>query len=444
LISLGAGAKTSGGSRTRRIPPEPVHPKETPWLSIDASTRSVSIDSSHPGFYGDPYSTYERIRAVAPAFHWREQGIWCFMNAADVGAILRDRRFGRELLPLPGGPPLPPREAPAHLEAFHRFNQASMLEREPPVHTRLRNLVSRAFLSRSIERLKPRIAALATDLAEAIRPRHEAELLRSFATPIPVTVIAELLGVPAAAAPRLLDWSHRMVAIYQLGKTRRTEDDAEAATREFSAFIRGYVAERRTSPADDLITHLIASEDSGGRLSEDELVGTCILLLNAGHEATVHAIGNSVKTLLDERTDLSKAFATDVATEATVEECLRFDPPLHLFRRFAQEDLEVAGVRLSRGDEVALLYGAANRDPGRYADAHVFNPARPSSGGAAAHMAFGGGIHFCLGAPLARLELQVSLPILFRHLPGMQLKGRPRYSDVYHFHGLEALNVAWP
>lgn len=426
------------------IPVLTVSPKEAPWLSIDAATRSVSIDASHPGFYGDPYCTYERIRAVAPAFYWREQRMWCFMNAADVAAILKDRRFGRELLPLPGHPAEPARQPHGHLQAFHTFNQTSMLEREPPAHTRLRNLVNRAFVTRNIERLRPRIAELASSLVEAVKPRHEAELLSAFATPIPVTVIAELLGVPAQMAPQLLEWSHRMVAIYELGKTRRTEDAAEAATREFTAFIKGFVAERRRSPADDLITHLIAAEASGDTLTEDELAGTCILLLNAGHEATVHAIGNSVKTLLEQRTDLSAAFATDVSTEAAVEECLRFDPPLHLFRRFVQEDLAIAGVRLSRGDEVALLYGAANRDPGRYANPDVFNPSRPSAGGAAAHASFGGGIHFCLGAPLARLELQVALPILFKHLPGIQLKGRPRYRDAYHFHGLESLHVTWP
>jgi cytochrome P450 len=420
-----------------------MHTTDAPWLSIDARMKTASIDSSHPGFYGDPYAAYERIRAVAPVFYWREQRLWCFLNAADVGAVLKDRRFGRELLPLPGQPALEP-EIPEHLRAFHAFNRASMLEREAPVHTRLRNLVSRAFLTRSIDRLRPRIAALAAELLGQMRPAGEAELLFAFATPIPVTVIAELLGVPTAMAPQLLAWSHRMVAIYELGKTRATEDAAEAATREFSEFILGHIAERRRSPADDLITHLIASEAAGDRLSEEELVGTCILLLNAGHEATVHAIGNSVKTLLEQGTDPAAAFADDAATERTVEECLRFDPPLHLFRRFVQEDLEIAGVRLPRGTEVALLYGAANRDPARYEDADRFVPSRPTPGGASAHASFGGGIHFCIGAPLARLELQVALPALFRGLPGLRLKGAPRYKDAYHFHGLEALHVAWP
>jgi cytochrome P450 len=414
-----------------------------PWLSIEPVSRVVSIDARHPGFFGDPYATYERIRAVTPVFLWKEHGFWCFLDAADVGLVLRDRRFGRELLPLAGGTP-PPDPGPGHLAAWAAVNRNSMLEREPPVHTRLRTLVSRAFVSRNIERLRPRVEALAHRLIDAFEADGRTELIRSYATPIPVTVIAELLGVPAELAPRLLDWSHRMVAVYQLGHSRSDEDGAESATREFSDFLKAFVAERRSRPADDLITLLLEAEAAGDRLSEDELIGTCILLLNAGHEATVHAIGNSVKTLLKEGTDTAAAFAGAASTEAAVEECLRFDPPLHLFCRYAQEDLEVAGVSLLRGDQVALLYGAANRDPARFANAHVFDPSRPPAGGAAGHAAFGGGIHFCLGAPLARLELQMALPILFKRLPGLRLDGRPKYRDNYHFHGLRELRVTWP
>ena len=418
--------------------------RETPWLTIDPERRSVSINSADPGFYNDPYAAYERIRAVTPAFYWEEQRVWCFLNAADVGAILRDRRFGRELLPPHGEPAPPPKPVPAHVKAFHEVNRDSMLEREPPVHTRLRTLVNRAFVARNIERLRPRISALAHELIDRMEPSHGAELIAAYAAPIPVVVIAELLGVPADMSPQLLDWSHRMVAMFQLGRTRAMEDSAEAATLEFSGFLRGYFAERRKKPADDLISHLLAAEATGESLSEDEMIATCILLLNAGHEGTVHSIGNAVKTLLEEKTHLQAAFATEAATEATVEECLRFDPPLHMFSRYAQEDVDVGGVKLLRGAEVALLYGAANRDPARYPRAHVFDPTRPVQGGASAHASFGGGIHFCLGAPLARLELQVALPLLFERLPGIFLSERPRYRDSYHFHGLEALNVAWP
>jgi cytochrome P450 len=416
---------------------------EAPWLRIDADNRSVSIDPTDPGFYNDPYATYERVRAVVPAFFWEEQRLWCFMNAADVGAILRDRRFGRELLPSPGQPMPAAAPVPGHVAAFHAVNRDSMLEREPPVHTRLRTLVNRAFVARNIERLRPRIAALAHELIDRMEPVGHTELIAAYATPIPVVVIAELLGIPAAMSPELVDWSHRMVGMFQLGRTREMEDQAEAATLEFSGYLRGYFGDRRRKPADDLISHLLAVEATGERLSEDEMIATCILLLNAGHEGTVHSIGNGVKTLLEQGTDTRAAFAGDAATEATVEECLRFDPPLHMFNRIAQEDAEVAGVELRRGTEIALLYGAANRDPARYPRAGEFDPARPVQGAASAHASFGGGIHFCLGAPLARLELQIALPILFERLPRISLVGRPRYRDSYHFHGLESLDVAW-
>jgi len=416
---------------------------DSPWLKLDPARRSASINVNHPGFYGDPYATYERIRTAMPVFYWEEHKIWCFLNAADVAAVLRDRRFGREVLPRPGEPPPPEPGGPPHLPAFSRLNRNSMLEREPPVHMRLRTLVNRAFVSRNIERLRPRIVALAHELIDRIEPDGRAELIAAYATPIPVVVIAELLGVPAEMAPQLLDWSHGIVGMFQLGRTRAMEDAAEQASIAFSDFLRSYVVERRRRPADDLISHLLAIEAAGERLSEDELIGTCILLLNAGHEATVHAIGNGVKTLLEQRTDLRGAFASPEATEATVEECLRFDPPLHLFNRYVQEDLEIAGVELRRGAAVAVVYGAANRDPARYPRAEVFDPSRPPQGTAAAHLAFGGGIHFCLGAPLARLELQLALPALFERLPGMVVTEPPRYRDTYHFHGLEALRVEW-
>jgi cytochrome P450 len=421
-----------------------MEPNDTPWLKIDARTKSVSIDPTHPEFYNDPYAAYERIRSVAPAFYWEEQRLWCFMNAADVGAILRDRRFGRELLPLEGQPMPEPKAASAHLASFNAVNRDSMLEREPPVHTRLRTLVNRAFVARNIERLRPRILALAHELVDRMKSTDHAELIGAYATPIPVVVIAELLGVPSDMSAQLVDWSHRMVAVFQLGRTREMEDEAESATREFSGFLRDYFAERRRKPADDLISHLLAVEATGERLTEDEMIATCILLLNAGHEGTVHSIGNAVKTLLEKGSDTHAAFAGEAATEATVEECLRYDPPLHMFNRFAQEDTLVAGITLKRGTEIALMYGAANRDPAKYPRAEVFDPGRPVMGAASAHASFGGGIHFCLGAPLARLELQIALPVLFERLPGIFLRGRPLYRDTYHFHGLTSLEVEWP
>ncbi len=184
---------------------------------------------------------------------------------------------------------------------------------------------------------------------------------------------------------------------------------------------------------------MIAAEEAGERLTEDELIATCILLLNAGHEATVHAIGNGVKSILESGLGPSALFASEKTAEAVAEECLRFDPPLHFFSRYVLEDLDYAGLALKKGDRVGLLLGAANRDPARFADPARFDPFRPP----ATHFAFGGGIHFCVGAPLARLELEVALPILFERLPGLRIASPPLYRDSYHFHGLAALNVAW-
>jgi cytochrome P450 len=408
-------------------------------LRIDAARRSVSLDPHDPAFSNDPYAAYHAIRAAAPVFFWEQYGFWCFAAHAQVAALLRDRRFGRQILHLTDRQALGWREPPAHLQPFLDVERHSLLSLEPPEHTRLRNLINRAFVSRQVERLAPRLAALANELIDTFEGRRTADLLEEFATPIPVIVIAELLGVPAKMWPRLRDWSHRMVAMYQFGVTRAVEDSAVAATHEFVAFLSDYVAIRRRGKTDDLISQLIAAEAGESRLSEDELIATCILVLNAGHEATVHSVGNGVKAMLEARIDPREAFATPAATASLVEELLRFDAPLHLFTRYALEDVEYGGVALKRGDQIGLLLGAANRDPDRFADPDRLDPSRSPN----PHVAFGGGIHFCVGAPLARLEMEIALPILFRRLPGLRLAERPRYRDSYHFHGLADLRVEW-
>ncbi|HEU4412973.1 MAG TPA: cytochrome P450 [Polyangiaceae bacterium] len=426
---------------------------------IDRTTRRVSLDATDPAFYQNPYAAYEAIRQVAPVFFWEELGRWCLTGYEAVNGLFRDRRFGREVLHVATREEVGLPEPPEHVRPFYAVDDLSMLAREPPAHTRLRALANRAFVSRHIEKLRPRVAALANELIDGLgapRPgslgaapppgagatggaRAQADLVTAFATPIPVIIVAELLGVPVEAAPRLLDWSHRMVAMYTPRRDRAIEDDAVAATGEFVAFLRGYVTERRKAPRDDLISHLIAAEQAGDRLSEDELIAGCILLLNAGHEATVHAIGNAVKAILESGRDPAALFSSPEAAAATVEEALRFDPPLHFFDRFALEPVEIAGVRLGKGEKIGLLLGAANRDPARWSDADRFDPGRPPL----PHIAFGAGIHFCLGAPLARLEMQVALPILFERLPGLRLMGPPRYSNSWHFRGIEALPITW-
>ncbi|SIS71085.1 Cytochrome P450 [Roseivivax lentus] len=386
----------------------------------------LSQSPTDPAFVQDPYPFYARARELGDLVVWDEYGMVCAPTHRAVSALLKDRRFGRER-PADLTPP-----RPAHLAPFYAVENHSMLELEPPRHTRLRGLVLRAFTSRRIAGLAPEIAALAHALLDAA-PAGPFDLLPVFAERLPVIVIARLLGVPEDRADDLLAWSHAMVGMYQAGRSRADEEAAAGAASAFSDFLRGHIATRRQSPADDLLSHLIAAEEDGARLSTDELIATAILLLNAGHEATVHSIGNGVKALLEHGRTV-----TPDSAEAAAEEILRYDPPLHLFTRIAYEEVTLFGHRFRRGDEVGLLLASAGRDGALGPDPDRFDPGRAP----ARHLAFGGGLHFCVGAPLARLEMQIALPILFARMPGLTLAAPPRYGDTYHFHGLERLIVA--
>jgi unspecific monooxygenase len=381
-----------------------------------------------PDFVQNPYAAYARARADGPVQYWDDYGMLAAFDATTVQALLRDRRLGREI------PADQQQPVPAHLSDFHAVDQHSMLELEPPTHTRLRGLVLRAFTSRRIAALAPEIEAIAAELLATL-PQGPFDLIPAFCTQLPVRIIARLLGVPEDMWPDLLRWSNAMVAIYQTGRTRAVEDAANSAAADFTAFLRGYVDQRRTDPRDDLITQLIAAEEDGERLSTDALIGTCILLLNAGHEATVHALGNGVACALENETPLA-AFQPDTIA-ATTEEILRYDPPLHVFERFAYEDIDLNGIILEKGKKIALVLGAAGRDPAVYPDPDRFDPTRPVK----PHAAFGGGLHFCVGAPLARLEMQIALRALFEHAPQLRLAEVPHYANTYHFHKLERLMV---
>ncbi|MEN8840085.1 MAG: cytochrome P450 [Octadecabacter sp.] len=377
------------------------------------------IDSD---FIQDPYPFYDRARADGDLFYWQDYDAVCAVSHAAVAACLKDKRLGREI-PTEFAP-----DIPAHLAPFYAVEAHSMLELNPPRHTRLRGLVLRAFTSRRIAELEPEIETLCHQLIDAF-PTGEFDVLDAYARTVPVIIIARLLGVPEARADDLLNWSNAMVAMYVSGRTRAVEDRAIAATEAFVAFMRAFVDEKRKAPADDLMSHLIAAEEGGEKLSTDELITTCILLLNAGHEATVHTMGNTVKTLLER--------GIHTADEKTVEEAIRFDPPLHMFDRYVIEDCTLFGHAFKRGDTVKCLLGAANRDPVPYPDPNTFDPDRTGP----VNVAFGGGIHFCVGAPLARLELRVALQVLFARCPNLALAGTPQYGNTYHFHGLDALRV---
>ena len=374
-------------------------------------------------FVQNPYPFYDRARATGDFFWWDDYAMACAVSHNAVHAVLRDRRMGREC---------PPELAPAipdHLAPFYAVEAHSMLELEPPRHTRLRSLVLRAFTSRTIAALEPDIRGLCHDLIDRF-PSGPFDLLAAYAQPVPVIIISRLLGVPEDRADDLLRWSNAMVAMYQARRTPQIEAAAIAATNDFVGFMRDYIARRRKTPADDLISTLIAAEEHGEKLTEDELITTCILLLNAGHEATVHTLGNGVKTLLEH--DIR------TITEPCVEEIIRFDPPLHMFTRWVYEDVQIGDHSFKRGDQIACLLGAANRDPAAYDTPNSFDPARKGP----QNTSFGGGIHFCVGAPLARLELRIALEVLFDRCPSLTLTAPPQYGDVYHFHGLERLMVS--
>ncbi|MEM9798613.1 MAG: cytochrome P450 [Pseudomonadota bacterium] len=383
-----------------------------------------SQSPTDPAFVQDPYPFYDRLRASGPLAWWSDYGMPMASNRAVVDALLRDRRFGRQN-------PSPP-SRPAHQAAFWAIEDHSMLELEPPRHTRLRSAVLRAFTSRRINGMAEEIGALAEELAQAL-PDGPFDLLDHFAKPLPVRVIARLLGVPEEAAPQLLAWSNAMVAMYQAGRTLTDEQAAAKAAAAFTAFLHDTFAHKTTKPADDLISELLTVE-AAGDMTRAEVTATCILLLNAGHEATVHTLGNGVAGLL--AADLWGA----AITPNLVEEVLRHDPALHLFTRYALEDVHIHGHRFGRGDQVGLLLAAANRDPTAYDDPTCFDPARFPS--APAPISFGAGLHFCLGAPLARLELLAGLRALTRHMPDLRLVEPARYADIYHFQGCARLLVS--
>lgn len=407
------------------------------YLDFDPVTRHLRLDTRDPAFVQNPYEAYAWLHANSPAFYWEQFGFWCFGGFDDVNRMLRDRTLGRQN---PAGIPDSRGldQDRSHLTAFDAIEANSMLELEPPVHSRLRALVNRAFVSRQIERLRPRVEALANELIDGFPAGEPFDLLSAYASPLPITIIAEMLGVPVEMGPQLLDWSHRMVAMYTHGRSRETEIDANRAASEFADFLRGYADERRKAPGDDLLSLLLSAQEDGQKLNEDELISSTILLLNAGHEATVHQTGNAVRTILAQGGDVRRFFETPETTAAAVEECLRIDAPLHMFMRYAYAGAALPhGVTPEPGQQIGLLLGMANHDPRAFGRPASFEPGRPDQ----KNVSFGAGIHFCIGAPLARLELQVSLKTLFDRLPAIQLAEAPAFRDTWHFHGLDRLLV---
>lgn len=410
----------------------------------------AGLDLADPDFLNDPYPALARLRERAPLV-WHEQtGQWLATTYAVSNGLLRDRRFGRiwhDRQPT-GGEQFCPQDPANPLDAFNALHRNQMMETEPPDHTRLRSLVAKAFARGHVERLRPRVQAIADGLLDAAGAGAGGsfDLIEDFAEPLPVAVIAELLGVPEADRHLLRPWSASIVAMYEYDRTSAVETAAVSAAAGFTAYVRELAEERRRRPQDDLVSDLAAAEGGGSRLSNDELVASAVLLLNAGHEASVNAFGNGVVALLAHPDQLallyswlggSDADGTSDVVGTAIEEMLRFDAPLQLFERTAGQDVEVGGVAVPAGGKVAALLGAANHDPAVFADPTRFDMTRTTN----PHIGFGAGVHHCLGAPLARMELQVSLPALLRRCPGLGLTDAPVRRPTFVLRGYSSVPV---
>jgi cytochrome P450 len=390
--------------------------------------RELGFDATDPAFIADPYPVYRRLREDHPVLWNPEMGQWLISRHADVNALLRDRRLGRTYLHQAthaemGRPKPPDWHAP-----FQELNDAGMLDMEPPDHTRIRRLVLRAFTPRTVEAMRGRIQAVVDGLIDAFEGAGEFDLIADF---------AELLGIPEADRHLLRPWSADFCLMYELNPPDASARKAVAASLEFGAYLRALLAERRARPGDDLISALAAVVDDGDTLTETELIGTCVLLLNAGHEASVNGAGNGWWTLFRHPGALARLRADPSLLPTAIEELLRYDTPLSLFERWVLEPIDVGGVAIPRGGEVALLFGSANRDPAafeRVDDLYLARAPNP-------YLSFGAGIHYCLGAPLAKLEFGIAFGTLLRRIPRLEPVEEPRWKPRFVLRGLEALRV---
>ena len=393
----------------------------------------MDFDAYDPAFVADPYPTYAALREADPFYddHWR---LTFFARHADVSTMLRDKRFGRDIRNV-----LPPdqvdhRSYPTHLPNWYRMIRGSFIDLEPPEHTRIRGAVKQPFTRSRAEARREEIEHLTEGLLDRVAEQGRMEVIADFATPIPIAVVAHLMGIPGSDHQMLLDWSHAIVRVFDINATPEEQQAAETAVTEFADYVREIVRHRRDHPGDDLISELAAADDP---LPEDDLVATCILVLNAGHEATVHGIGNGILALA-RHPDQFAALRAGAAAGAATEELLRFDTPLQMFERWVLEDLEWNGIGFAAGDKVGLLYGSANHDPAVFDRPERLDLAREEN----PHISFGLGTHFCLGAPLARVELEVAFATLARRFTSIRLvEPEPPRQPSLVFRGVQSMEV---
>ena len=396
-----------------------------------------------PEILADPYVFYRALHAADPVLAAPGAfglDAWMVTDHAVCSSVLREQKRyikeGEQLLP-----PEKLQRIPAATGELSERRRANMLFRDPPAHTRLRGLVQKAFTPRTIERLRPHIAEIAESLVAAVAARGRMDLIREFAFPLPIIVIAELLGVPAADRDRFKAWSTDMTLGLQLAPSDLELARTKKAVDALDAYMRGVIEERRAEPRNDLISELVRVQEAGDRLSMEELLATCRLLLTAGHETTVNLIGNGMLALL-RHPDARATLAADQARlPNAVEELLRWDSPVQMTMRFAVDEGPLGRHTHKRGDLVVLLLGAANRDPAHFDEPDRLDLAR---GNAQSHLAFGGGIHYCLGAALARLEGEIAIGTLLRRLQSLALADEPIvWRKHFVLRGLQHLHVTF-
>lgn len=393
---------------------------------------AVAVDFTDPNFVADPYPGLAELRSHGKPVWSDELGMFLAATHRDANEVLRNRNLGRIFSP----------KAPAdEWDTFNYLHADSILDSEPPKHTRLRSLITKAFNPRRIEQLRPTVAQIVNRLLDEMENQFgkgSADLIEHFAEPLPVKVIASLLGFPEKDEYLLRPWSQAIVKMYEVAPDETTKAEARKAADEFAAYVEGLMLERKAQPGDDLISELAAVEDGGDRLSARELIATCVLLLNAGHEASVNGFGNGMVQMM-RRPDQHALLRTDPEglSATAVEEFVRFDAPLHLFERTATAETEVGGVIIAEGQKIAALLGSANRDESVFERADEMDLTRDPN----PHIGFGAGIHFCIGAPLARMEMQTALPLVMERFPRMELDGEPESRGTFVLRGFARVPV---
>ncbi|NCV82013.1 MAG: cytochrome P450 [Actinobacteria bacterium] len=392
------------------------------------------IDFNNPTFVADPYEQLKELRQFGkPVWH---EGMQIFLAArhSDANDVFRNKSLGRIFTD---------KKPDFEWETFNWLHSDSILDSEPPKHTRLRSLVAKAFNRNKIEGMRPAVERITHKLLDAINEKVKSgttfDLIADYAEPLPVKIIADLLGFPESEEHLLRPWSQSIVKMYEVNPSEQHQVEAKKAAAEFAEYVRSLAEHRKKNPGQDLITDLAMVEENGEKLNSHELVATCVLLLNAGHEASVNAFGNGMVAVLErpDQADLLRKNSRAI-TQTALEEFMRFDAPLHLFERTATVDTEVGGVKIERGQKIAALIGSANRDSEVFERADEMDLTRDPN----PHIGFGAGIHFCLGAPLARLEMSVSLPALWEKYPNMQLAENPVRRPTFVLRGYERVSIS--